>query len=92
MESPRSPRNLNRTYKRFLKSIGVSKIRFQDLRHAHATLLLIQGVNPKVESESLGHASIRLAQYSYSFQIRILKTKAARLFTWAAYASCVALV
>lgn len=37
----------------------VSKIRFHDLRHAHATLLLNAGVQVKVVSERLGHSTIR---------------------------------
>jgi integrase len=33
-------------------------VRFHDLRHAHATLILLQGVHPKAVSERLGHASV----------------------------------
>ncbi|UED77878.1 tyrosine-type recombinase/integrase [Brevibacillus sp. DP1.3A] len=83
---------MKRTYKRVIKSVDIPKIRFHDIRHTHATLLLIQGVNPKVVCQRLGYAAIRLAQYSYSFQIRVPKAKTARLFTRAAYSSCVALV
>ena len=37
-----------------------------DLRHTCATLLLKRGVNPKIVSERLGHASITLTLDTYS--------------------------
>lgn len=45
---------------------GVPKIRFHDLRHTHATILLRQGIHPKVVSERLGHASVALTLDTYS--------------------------
>jgi integrase len=41
-------------------------IRFHDLRHTHATLLLKAGVNPKIVSERLGHASVSITLDIYS--------------------------
>lgn len=41
-------------------------LRLYDLRHTHATLLLKEGVNPKIVSERLGHASITLTLDTYS--------------------------
>lgn len=41
------------------------KIRFHDLRHTYATLLLKQGIHPKIVSERLGHANITLDTYSH---------------------------
>jgi integrase len=41
-------------------------LRFHDLRHTCATLLLREGVNPKVVSEMLGHASIAITLNTYS--------------------------
>jgi integrase len=41
-------------------------IRFHDLRHTAATLLLLAGVHPKVVSEMLGHASIAITLDLYS--------------------------
>jgi integrase len=43
-----------------------SDVRFYDLRHTCATLLLAAGENPKVVSERLGHASITLTLDTYS--------------------------
>lgn len=42
------------------------EIRLYDLRHTTATLLLSKGVNPKIVSERLGHASIVLTLNTYS--------------------------
>lgn len=42
------------------------QIRFHDLRHRHATLLLLQGENPKAVGERLEHASVRMTLDTYS--------------------------
>lgn len=41
-------------------------IRFHDLRHTHATLMLQAGINPKIVSERLGHANISITLDTYS--------------------------
>jgi len=41
-------------------------VRWHDLRHAHASLLLRSGVHPKVVSERLGHASVGITLDTYS--------------------------
>jgi integrase len=58
--------NLNRAFKATLRRAGLPKIRFHDLRHTCATLLLRQGVNPKFVQELLGHADISLTLNVYS--------------------------
>ena len=53
------PSNLrNRSFKPLLEKSGLPPIRFHDLRHTCATLLLSKGVNAKVVSEMLDHSSI----------------------------------
>jgi integrase len=54
-------------FRRVLARAGLPRIRFHDLRHSHATLLLSQGVHPKVVQERLGHATpgFTLAVYSH---------------------------
>jgi integrase len=47
-------------------SAGLPEIRFHDLRHTCATLLLRQGVNPRFVQELLGHADISLTLNTYS--------------------------
>jgi len=49
-----------RSYRRVLERAGLLRIRFHDLRHTAATLLLGRGVHPKIVSEMLGHASIAM--------------------------------
>lgn len=54
-----------------LRKSSVKCIRFHDLRHTHASLLLKQNVHPKVVSERLGHSSvgITLDRYSHTYGV-----------------------
>jgi len=64
---PTDPANLvRRSFKPLLKVAEVSDIRFHDLRHTAATLLLEQGVHVKYVSEMLGHSSIAITLDLYS--------------------------
>jgi len=56
-------------WKPLLKRAGLPDIRFHDLRHTCATLLLTKGVHPKVVSEMLGHSSIAITLDTYSHVI-----------------------
>jgi integrase len=65
--TPLARRNLDRRHFRpLLKKAKLPEIRLYDLRHTMATLLLTEGVNPKVVSERLGHASVVLTLDIYS--------------------------
>ena len=70
--------NLNRAFKATLRRAGLPKIRFHDLRHTCATLLLRQGVNPKFVQELLGHADISLTLNVYSHVLPDMGDAAAR--------------
>jgi integrase len=62
-----SGRNLYRAFKIRVKRAGLPEtLRFHDLRHTCATLLLRQCVNPKFVQELLGHADISLTLNTYS--------------------------
>lgn len=63
---PWHPQLLADAFKRSVESAGVTPIRFHDLRHTHATLMLAAGVHPKVVQERLGHSSISITLDLYS--------------------------
>lgn len=64
--TPTHKSNIRRVFKNIIKKADIPKIRFHDMRHTHATLLLLQGVNPKIVSERLGHADVRITLDTYS--------------------------
>jgi integrase len=55
----------------------LAKLRFHDLRHAHATHLLAMGVHPKVASERLGHSRVGITLDLYSHVIPGMQEDAA---------------
>jgi integrase len=75
-----SPVNLSSAWPRFLKRSGLPHVRFHDLRHGHATLMLMQGVHPKVVSERLGHSSIGITLDTYSHVLPGMQAEAAQAF------------
>jgi integrase len=56
---------------------GLARLRFHDLRHAHATHLLAMGVHPKVASERLGHSRVGITLDLYSHVIPGMQEDAA---------------
>lgn len=71
-----NPSNLrNRSFKRIKARAGVREdLRFHDLRHTCATLLLGDGINAKVVSEMLGHTSITITLNTYSHVLPTCRT------------------
>jgi integrase len=65
-------------FKPLLKRVGLPQVRFHDLRHTCATLLLTKNVNPKVVSEMLGHASIAITLDTYSHVLPNMQNEAAK--------------
>jgi integrase len=57
---------VNRHFKPLLKRAGLPDIRWHDLRHTYATLLLSRGTHPTYVQKSLGHASVQLTLDRYS--------------------------
>ena len=69
--------NITHRFHKLLKCASLSPMRFHDLRHACASLLLVQGVHPRVVMETLGHSQIRLKMNTYSHVLPALQREAA---------------
>ncbi len=65
-------------FKPLLKRAELPPIRFHDLRHTCATLLLSKNVNPKIVSEMLGHATIAITLDTYSHVLPTMQESAAK--------------
>jgi len=63
---PIKPNTVSQYWIRLLKRLNYPSIRFHDIRHTMASWMLIQGVNPKIVQERLGHASISTTLDIYS--------------------------
>lgn len=66
-----------RSFLPLLKDSALPPIRFHDLRHTAATLLLSEGVHPKVVQERLGHAQISITLDTYSHVLPSMQIEAA---------------
>ena len=70
-----------RSFLKLLKASGLPKIRFHDLRHSAATLLLSKGVHPKIVQERLGHSQISVTLDTYSHVLPSLQKDAVQKIT-----------
>ena len=77
---PLRPNSVTRAFKVIAESVGLQHVRLHDLRHAHATILLAQGVHPKIVQERLGHSSVSTTLDIYSHVVPGLQEAAARRF------------
>ncbi|MBC5805666.1 MAG: tyrosine-type recombinase/integrase [Candidatus Eremiobacter antarcticus] len=76
-----NPSNLvRRSFDRIVRRAGLPRIKFHDLRHTAATLLLERGVHPKVVAEMLGHSSVRITLDTYSHVSVTMQKEAAAAF------------
>jgi len=69
---------LKREFYPLLARAGLPRIRFHDLRHTAATLLLAQGVHPRIAADILGHASPALVMERYSHATQAMHRQAAQ--------------
>ena len=75
---PMPPRSLTHEFAKVTGRVkDVPRVRFHDLRHSHATQLLLAGVHPKVAQERLGHSSISVTLDLYSHVTATMQEDAA---------------
>lgn len=65
-------------WRKFLRRNNIRKIRFHDIRHTHATLLLAQGIDIKTISERLGHSNISITMNTYTDVLKELDISASK--------------
>ena len=78
--NPIQPSEMARNFRKLIESTDLPYIRFHDLRHTHATLLLQQGVHPKIVSERLGHSTIGITMDTYTHVLPNMQKEAAQQF------------
>ncbi len=76
---PIDPGVVSHTFARIAKQVGLNGVRFHDLRHTFASLMLLRGAKPKVISEALGHASVAFTMDCYSHIIEGMQEDAMAL-------------
>ena len=75
---PIEPGNLvRRSFQGLLTKAGLPRIRFHDLRHTAATLMLSRGIHPKIAAETLGHARVGVTLDIYSHVTPTMQREAA---------------
>lgn len=77
---PIHPSNLRKAWLEIVEQAQLGHLRFHDLRHTHASLLLEQGVHPKIVSERLGHSTVGITLDVYSHVTPSLQAEAASQF------------
>jgi integrase len=77
--TPYHPDNISKAFQSAVKAAKLPMIRFHDLRHTHATLLLAQGTNPRLISERLGHSSVSFTLQTYAHCLPGQQEEAARM-------------
>ena len=77
---PLLPNTVTRNWIKLVRRIGLHGIRLHDTRHSHASLMLKQGVHPKIVQERLGHASIQATLDIYSHLLPSVGKSAAKHF------------
>jgi integrase len=75
--TPNEERNIRRSLTQILQANSLPDLRFHDLRHSCATLLLSQGVDPRTIMETLGHSQITLTLNTYGHVVPALQRDAA---------------
>lgn len=83
VHGPIDPDGVDRAFKRYLDVAGLPNIRFHDLRHTHASLLIAAGVHPKAIQARMGHASVTTTLNTYGHLMpNALEGVVARMDVW----------
>jgi integrase len=77
---PLRPNTVTRAWKTLAARAGLKAIRLHDARHTHASIMLKQGIHPKIVQERLGHSSIQITLDTYSHVAPGLQEAAAARF------------
>jgi integrase len=77
---PLRPNTITYAWERIAARAGVKVIRLHDARHTHASLMLKQGIHPKIVQERLGHTSIQMTLDTYSHVAPGIQQAAAESF------------
>ena len=77
---PLLPNTVTHNWIKLVRRTGLHGIRLHDARHTHASIMLKQGVHPKIVQERLGHASIQVTLDTYSHVAPGLQEAAANGF------------
>jgi integrase len=77
---PLLPNTISHAWIKLVRRTGLKPIRLHDARHTHASLMLKQGIHPKIVQERLGHSSIQTTIDTYSHVAPGLQQAAAELF------------
>jgi len=77
---PLLPDSITHAWMKLARRTGLKGIRLHDARHAHASLMLKQGIHPKIVQERLGHSSIQITLDTYSHVAPGLQEAAALCF------------
>lgn len=77
---PMLPDSISHTWHTLVKRTGLTGLRLHDCRHTHASLMLKQGVHPKIVQERLGHSTIAVTLDLYSHVAPGLQQAAANAF------------
>jgi integrase len=75
--TPLDPMNTYHRFQKALQESGLPRMRQHDLRHTAATLMLSEGIHPRIVQEMMGHSSITLTLATYSHVMPTLQREAA---------------
>lgn len=76
---PLNPSVLSHNFGKIARKAGLQGVRFHDLRHTFASLMLLRGVPAKVISEALGHASVAFTMDTYAHIMQGMQSEAMAL-------------